>query len=550
MFFSESPTKGAGVELFTMNSMSHISRDRSNHRAYIVGGGIAGLASAVYLVREAGFDGRNITIFCHEGVVGGAMDGSGSAETGYLIRGGRMHEEHYVCTWDLLSEIPTLHDPNLSVAQEVFAFNRQIITESHARLLRTGKKMDVSSYGLGKRDIFDLLRLNLTPEVLLGAKRIDEWFAPKFFDTVFWQLWATTFAFQRWSSLAEMRRYAIRFIHLLPGFNQLKGIMRTVYNQYDSVILPVEKWLKQHGVVFAENTTVTDIEFDFSGKEKRATTLHSLEADTSQQIALGNDDYLFITLGSMVESAAVGNMTTPAPLKPKGSTGAWALWERIAAKDTAFGRPAAFAGNVDQSKWMSFTVTLKDPAFFDHMERFTGNNAGTGGLVTITDSNWLMSVVLAHQPHFRNQPPDTFVFWGDGLLPDEPGNFVQKPMAQCSGEEILFELFSHLGIVELMHPMINKVSCVPCMMPYIDSQFMPRMKGDRPLVIPEGAKNFAFIGQFVEVPRDCVFTVEYSVRTAQTAVFGLLDVARKVSPLYRGDHDIRVLKSALQALLR
>lgn len=530
--------------------MSHTSSDRATHKAYIVGGGIAGLASAVYLIREAGLTGHNITILDQGNVNGGAMDGAGSAKNGYVIRGGRMHEEHYACTWDLLSGIPTLDNPGLSVTQEVFEFNNKVVSCSHARLLRAGKKIDVSSFGLSKRDIFDLMRLNASSEEQLGVKQIDEWFAPEFFDTVFWQLWATTFAFQRWSSLVEMRRYAIRFIHLLPGFNQLKGIMRTVYNQYDSVVLPIENWLRQRGVNFKMGAPVTDVDFDFAKREKRAKTFLYLEAGSPQQIALGTNDYLFVTLGSMVESSSVGTMTTPAPPKPKEITGSWALWERIASKDAAFGRPAAFNGQVDRSRWMSFTVTLKDPGFFEHMERFTGNEAGTGGLVTMTDSNWLMSVVLARQPHFRNQAPDTFVFWGDGLLPDKPGNFVQKPMSQCSGEEILRELFSHLGIVDLMRPAMDKVSCTPCMMPYIDSQFMPRAKGDRPMVIPDGAQNFAFLGQFVEVPHDCVFTVEYSVRTAQAAVFGLLGVKRKVTPIYRGDHDIKVLFSALQALMR
>lgn len=532
------------------STMPHTSADHSSHKAYIVGGGIAGLASAVYLIREAGFTGRNITLFDHDNISGGSLDGSGSAEKGYLIRGGRMHEEHYACTWDLLSCIPALDNPDISVTQEIFEFNRQVVSCSRARLLRAGKKIDVSSYGLSKRDLFDLLRLNMTSEETLGARQIDEWFAPEFFDTVFWQLWATTFAFQRWSSVAEMRRYAIRFIHLLPGFNQLKGIMRTVYNQYDSVALPIENWLRQHGVNFRMNATVIDVDFDFTNGEKRATALHYLAAGSPQQIALGADDYLFVTLGSMVESSSVGTMTTPAPLKPKETAGSWALWERIAAKDAAFGRPEVFNSQVDRSKWMSFTVTLRDPVFFEHMERFTGNKAGTGGLVTITDSNWLMSIVLAYQPHFRNQPPDTFVFWGDGLLPDNPGNFVRKPMSQCNGEEILYELFSHLGIVELMEPVMDKVSCTPCMMPYIDSQFMPRARGDRPLVIPEGARNFAFLGQFVEVPHDCVFTVEYSVRTAQIAVFGLLGSNREPTPIYRGDHDIHVLLNALQAIMR
>jgi len=525
--------------------------DHSTLKAYIVGGGIAGLATAVYLLGAARFSGRNITIFNQDSVNGGALDGSGSAQQGYLIRGGRMHEEHFVCEWDLLSGIPTLDNPNMSVTQEIFEFNKQIVTCSHSRLLRSGEKMDVSSYGLSKHDIFNLLRLNSTPEALLGGKTIAEWFTPEFFDTVFWKLWATTFAFQRWSSLAEMRRYAIRFIHLLPGFNQLKGIMRTVYNQYDSVILPLETWLRQQGVRFLMNTPVIDVDFDIADDARRATGLHYLADGSAQKTALGGDDYLFLTLGSMVESTAIGSMTTAAPLLPKSPTGAWALWERIASKDATFGRPTVFNDHVDQSKWMSFTVTLNDPTFFEHMERFTSNKAGTGGLLTMTDSSWLMSVVLAHQPHFRNQPADTFVFWGDGLLPDNPGNYVQKPMSQCSGADILHELFSHLGVVELMRPVMHKVvNCVPCMMPYIDSQFMPRIKGDRPLVIPDGAKNFAFLGQFVEVPHDCVFTVEYSVRTAQTAVFGLFDVGREVSPVYRGDHDIDVLIHALQALIR
>ncbi|HEY0720636.1 MAG TPA: oleate hydratase [Gammaproteobacteria bacterium] len=524
---------------------------RHHHsRAYIAGGGIAGLAAAVYLIREAGVDGRNITLFNQEGISGGAMDGSGSPERGYLIRGGRMHEEHFVCLWDLLSQLPTLENPDVSVKQEVFEFNQRVVTCSHSRLLKNGKKLDASSYGLSSGDIADLLRLNMTPEALLGAKRIDEWFSAEFFDTVFWQLWATTFAFQRWSSLMEMRRYAIRFIHLLPGFNQLKGIMRTVYNQYDSVIQPIETWLRKRGVKFRMNAPLLDVDFALSADAKRATAFHYLDGEGRQTILLGDDDYLFVTLGSIVESSSTGTMASPAPLKPLSDTGAWALWERIAKKDGAFGRPQVFCGNVEHSKWMSFTVTLKDPTFFQHMEQFTGNTAGTGGLVTITDSNWFMSVVLAKQPHFRNQPEDVFVFWGDGLLPDQPGNFVTKPMVQCSGAEILTELFSHLGIVEKMAPLLDKVSCVPCTMPYIDSEFMPRSHGDRPQVIPAGAENFAFLGQFVELPNDCVFTVEYSVRSAQTAVFGLLGVEREVTPLYRGDHDINVLMSALEAIRR
>ena len=203
------------------------------------------------------------------------------------------------------------------------------------------------------------------------------------------------------------------------------------------------------------------------------------------------------------------------------------LWEDIANGRPGFGHPAVFADNIEQTKWQSFTVTLNDPAFFKFIEEFTGNEAGTGGLFTLVDSNWFMSIVLAHQPHFINQPENIFVFWGYGLFPDRVGNFVNKAMSECTGEEILIELFQHLKLGDKAQPIIDAAICIPCMMPFITSQFMPRVKGDRPDVVPVGAKNFAFIGQFCEIPDDVVFTVEYSVRSALMAVYKLFDIKRE-----------------------
>lgn len=518
--------------------------------AYLVGGGIAALAAAVYLISEGDMPGEHIHIFELGDKAGGALDGAGSPEQGYVIRGGRMHESHFGCTWDLLSRIPTLEDSDTSVTDEIFDFNRRVVTGSNSRLLWAGEKMDVASYGLSKQHSFDMLRLLFHTESTLGNKAIEDWFSKDFFETVFWLLWSTTFAFQRWSSLVEMRRYFVRFIHLLPGFNRLAGIMRTVYNQYDSVVAPIERWLDGHGVNFHYSCTVQDIDFEIDGECKTATALQYRQHDELRRIDLDRSDLLFVTLGSMVENSSLGTMREPAALPAPLQQGAWALWKKIATRDPAFGRPGVFCDQVRDSSWMSFTVTLKEPGFFNYMESFTGNAAGTGGLVTMADSGWFMSVVLAYQPHFRNQPDDVFVFWGDGLSPYNVGDFVSKPMAECNGEEILIELFSHLRILERMRPAIGSMNCIPCMMPYIDSQFMPRSAGDRPEVIPAGASNFAFLGQFVELPGDCVFTVEYSVRGAQTAVFGLLGLDREVTPIYEGHHDIEVLLAAIKAVNR
>jgi oleate hydratase len=153
-----------------------------------------------------------------------------------------------------------------------------------------------------------------------------------------------------------------------------------------------------------------------------------------------------------------------------------------------------------------------------------------------------MSVVLACQPHFANQPADVQVFWGYALFPDRIGNFVAKPMADCNGIEILTELCGHLRFdLET----VARANCIPCRMPYITSMFMPRMRGDRPLPVPEGSRNLAFVSQFVEIADDVVFTVEYSVRAAQMSVYELLHIDRTIPPVTPHAKSLHVQFEAL-----
>jgi oleate hydratase len=522
-------------------------------KIYLVGSGIASLASATYLIKDAGVPGENIHILEQHEVLGGALDGAGDPDNGFIIRGGRMHEEHFVCYWDLLSNIPSYDDPDISVKEESFEFSSRYVSHAQARLLRDGKRMDVSSFGLSLTDQADLLKLTFSSENSLDNIRIDEWFHEDFFETNYWRLWQTMFAFQKWSSVAAMRRYMKRFIHLVEGMPRLGGILRTKYNQYHSVVVPLQRYLQEHGVHFDLRTQVTDIDFDLSADSKTATAIHIINKDEkAEKIPLSEKDYVFITLGSITESTDSGSWTEPPILKDKSSSGAWMLWEKIARKDKAFGNPGVFSDNIDLQKWYSFTATIKDDTFHDYMEDFSGNLNGTGGLVTMTDSNWLMSIVIARQPHFPNQPRDVKVFWGYALYPDNKGNHVKKKMSQCNGREILEELWYQLRIQQLMKPVVDsgKVNCIPIAMPFIDSLFMPCAMGDRPDVIPEGATNFAFLGQFAQVPMDCYFTVEYSVRCAQTAVYGLFQTERDVLPVYDSIHKPEVLIKALKAIRR
>lgn len=288
-----------------------------------------------------------------------------------MVRGGRMREEHYTCYWDLQSDIPSLEDPDISVKDESFDFNRRFVSKAQARLLQDGKILDMSSFGLSLKDQTDLMKLTFVSEKSLGNKRIEDWFTSGFFETNFWYIWTSMFAFQKWSSLAEMRRYMKRFIHLVDGLPCLGGVLRTKYNQYHSVVLPLKNYLSERGVVFQTNTRVTDIDFELSADKKTATVLHVTgKTGTEGEIVVGPDGIVFLTNGSITESTDNGSWSLAAVLKDKSSSGSWTLWEKIARKDKAFGNPSVFCDAIELQEWYSFTATMKDTTFHDHMENF------------------------------------------------------------------------------------------------------------------------------------------------------------------------------------
>ena len=513
-------------------------------KAYLVGGGIGSLSAAAFMIRDAGVSGGNITIFEAMPLVGGSLDGGGDAERGYTLRGGRMFTtDNYECTWDLFKSIPSLEHPGQTVYDETIAFNEMHKSHSKARLVdRNRFRVDVTSMGFSMKDRAELLALTEADEGKLGDSAITDWLSPEFFDTKFWYMWATTFAFQPWHSAVEFKRYLHRFMMEFSRIETLAGVKRTVYNQYDSLVRPLQHWLQEKGVRIVGNCKVDDIDIMEEGGVLTVTALRCTREGVAETIAVAPQDLVFFQNGSMTDASSHGTMHSAPPRLDKRDSQGWALWEKLAVDRPQFGNPAAFNSSIPESWWESFTVTLKDPRFFDRMERFSGNVAGTGGLVTFKDSNWLLSVVLAHQPHFAGQPEGVQVFWGYSLHPDRIGNFVAKPMADCTGEEILRELCGHLNFdMEVM----ETANCIPCRMPYITSMFMPRLHSDRPLPVPPNSRNLAFVSQFVEVPEDVVFTVEYSVRAAQMAVYQLLDVKREVPPVSHHDQSLGVKFDAL-----
>ena len=528
------------------NSSDEPSKEtnRSTEKAYLLGGGIGSLAAAAFMIRDGGMKGENISIFEALPKMGGSLDGAGDPVNGYSLRGGRMlTTDNYECMWDLYKSIPSLSNSGQSVFEETVAFNQKHKANSLARLVdKRRAKVPVSSMGFSMKDRLELLKLTNADEKTLAASCITDWLSPEFFETEFWFMWATTFAFQPWHSAVEFKRYLHRFMLEFSRIETLAGVKRTIYNQYDSLVLPLQTWLEAKGVHFVTDCKVTDIDHKTEAGGFLVTAIRCLRQDQSEVIIVNDGDLVFMQNGSMTDSSSLGSMTNPPQKLTKIDSDGWSVWEKLAEGRPDFGNPAAFSSCIAQSCWESFTVTLKNPAFFNQMNQFSGNESGTGGLVTFKDSNWLMSIVLAHQPHFANQPADVQVFWGYSLFPDRIGSFVPKPMDECNGREILQEICGHLRFDEQVFESAN---CIPCRMPYITSMFMPRMHTDRPLPVPHGSKNFAFVSQFVEIDDDVVFTVEYSVRAAQMAVYELLGLDRKVPSITPHDKSLRVQFEAL-----
>jgi oleate hydratase len=518
---------------------------------YLVGSGIASLAAAAYMIRDGNVSGSDIVIFEEQNDPGGALDAHGSPEDGYFMSGSRMFEHKYNATFDLFSFIPSVSNPLISVKEETELAEKDAEWHNKARLVDgSGKIIDFHTLGFSEKDRIELVALMATPETLLDSKRISDWFRSKFFETNFWFEWCSLFAFEQWHSAIEFRRYLLRFLHHFSTIDTQENVFRTRYNQYDSMAVPLVKWLREKGVQFRMQTLVTDLEFKAAGDAITVSAIHSKSAGIDNRILLGEEDLVFVTNGSMTADKTFGSLTIAPAMESHDCSGAWRLWEKLAEGRPAFGNPAVFNTHISESSWESFTVTMSDPLFFELMQDFSGSEAGKGGLITFKDSNWLLTLSIFHQPFYVDQPAGVFVWWGYGLYHDRPGNFIKKTMAECTGREILEEVIAQLRFSEHKDRLLATAKVIPCMMPYITSQFLVRKRGDRPDVVPNGSTNLAFIGQFSELPDDVVFTVEYSVRSAQIAVETLLKLEMKPSPLYKGEYDPHVLFDALKTLHR
>ena len=523
--------------------------------AYIVGSGLAALTAACYLVRDGQMKGEHVHILEKGNLPGGACDGYKFENLGYVMRGGREMDNHFEVMWDLFRSIPSIETEGVSVLDEYYWLNKE---DPNYSLCRATVNRGQDAHTDGKFDISDkgameIMKLFFTPNEDLQDKKITDFFDDEVLSSNFWLYWRTMFAFENWHSALEMKLYIQRYIHHIGGLPDFTALRFTKYNQYESMILPMVKYLESHNVQFHYGVQVTNVEFDCSdSKHKLAKRIDIIENGEAGGIDLTENDLVFITNGGCVENSSMGSQGKPAAYNTElKEGGGWDMWRKIAAQDPSFGHPDKFCHDPEQTNWMSATVETLDQKIIPYIKNickrdpFTGHVV-TGGIVTVKDSSWLMSWTINRQPQFRDQPKDHCLVWVYSLFTDKPGDFVKKPMRECTGKEICMEWLYHIGVPEdqIADLAENSANTVPVMMPYIDAFFMPRAYGDRPNVVPEGSVNFAFLGQFAETPRDTIFTTEYSMRTGMEAVYTLLNVDRGVPEVWGSVYDVRDLLNA------
>lgn len=525
-----------------------------NKSAYIIGSGLAALTAACYLVRDGQMKGEHVHILEKEQLAGGACDGWKYEDVGYVMRGGREMDNHFEVMWDLFHSIPSIETEGVSVLDEYYWLNKE---DPNYSLCRATVNRGEDAHTDGKFDISDkgameIMKLFFTPEEDLQDKKITDSFDDEVLNSNFWLYWRTMFAFENWHSALEMKRYIQRYIHHIGGLPDFKALRFTKYNQYESMILPMIKYLESFGVQFHFGVKVVNVQFDCRPERKLATRIDVIRDGQEESIDLTENDLVFITNGGCVENSTMGSQNKPAEFRPEiKAGGGWDMWRKIAAQDPAFGNPDKFCGNPELCNWMSATVETLDQRIIPYIKKickrdpFTGKVV-TGGIVTVKDSSWLLSWTINRQPQFREQPKDHCLVWVYALFSDKPGDYIKKPMRECTGKEICMEWLYHLGVPEneIEDMAEHSANTVPVMMPYIDAFFMPRAIEDRPKVVPDGAVNFAFLGQFAELPRDTIFTTEYSMRTGMEAVYTLLNVDRGVPEVWGSVFDIRALLDA------
>ncbi len=558
-------------------------------KVIMIGAGLANMAAAVYLIQEGRWNGEQITFYSLDDH--GSNDGAPTEtvtdeywnknhplenQKGYVARGGRMlNYRTYVDLMDLLDRIPSATEPHMTAAEDTRDFDAKHRTFDKARLLEGGKGIiDGGHLGLNNKDRVLLTKLIAMPdseEEKLDNVSISEYFKddPHFFETNFWFMWETTFAFRLQSSAQELRRYMHQMIYEFTQIEHLVGVNRTRYNQYESIMLPLVNYLKDQGCHIVLNRLVTDWEFKETTMQDEITVtglkMTNTETNEEEFVPVDDDTAVIFTNGSITDSATLGDFETPAP-ENMDYGAASSLWKKASERFYNVGNPDKFFADRNASEWVSFTLTTRDHILLNEITRITTQIPGnalnsfvsTSPITPLGQKDVNMSIVVHHQPHFTTQKPNETVIWGYFLYPRRRGEFVDKQYIKMNGKEILQELIGQLSKVdpgpgnirdkeaEIMASVINNI---PVYMPYASALFNNRAKTDRPKVIPQHSTNLAFTGEFVEQPYQMIFTEQSAVRSGEIAAFHFAGIPMsRLVPTPRYDKDLKTLARAAKKM--
>lgn len=558
-------------------------------KAIMIGAGLSNMAAAVYLIQEGKWSGDQITFYALDNY--GSNDGSPTQDVkddywnknhpmenqkGYIARGGRMlNYRTYVDLMDLLDRVPSMTEPCLTAAEDTRQFDAAHPTYDKARLLTGGQGIvDGGKLGLNNKSRKLLTQLIMMPdsqEEKLDNITIADYFKDntEFFESNFWFMWETTFAFRTRSSAQELRRYMHQMIYEFTQIEHLVGVNRTRYNQYESIMKPLINYLEKEGCHIVLNRRVVDWKFKDSKMQDEITVtgLHMVNTKTDENefVPVDNDTAVIFTNGSITDSATLGDFNTPAA-ENMDYGAASSLWKKASDHFYNLGNPDKFFADRDASEWVSFTLTTKNHLFLNEIARITTQEPGnalnsfisTEPVTPLGQKDVTMSIVVHHQPHFTSQKPNETVLWGYFLYPRRHGEIIDKPYIEMTGKEMLQELIGQLSKVdpgpinisdkeeEIMDSVIN---CIPVYMPYASALFNNRAKSDRPKVIPNHSTNLAFTGEFVEQPYQMIFTENSAVRSGEIAAFHFagIPMSRLVkTPRY--DKDVKTLLRAAKKM--
>ena len=204
-------------------------------------------------------------------------------------------ENHFECLWDLFRSIPSLEKKDESVLDEFYYLNKEDPNYSICRAtVNRGKDAELGGkFGLSRKGCMEIMKLFFTADEELYDKKIEDFFDDEVFESNFWLYWRTMFAFQNWHSALEMKLYFKRFIHHIAGLPDFSALKFTRYNQYESLIMPMLKYLENAGVSFEFNTEVTNVIFDIEGNKKTAKAIECVVSGKKEKIALMEDDFVF-----------------------------------------------------------------------------------------------------------------------------------------------------------------------------------------------------------------------------------------------------------------